>query len=194
MPSEMLECIGSFSDLHPQAHFILNGRIDFEENIDINQYDALICPEEYRFENLKGYHLCNESYYFAVNRHSELASEKAFSFPVIKDRPLVFLQGANLTAEFPYRICSTTEFEPGPLFFTDTRQVHRWMIAAGRACGFVPRTESASYKADPDIVLLHILDPRFIRPMKICFLRENHLSELGLMFRDYTAEYFRLKL
>lgn len=194
MPAEMLECIGAFSDLHPQAHFVLNGRIDFEENIDINQYDALICPEEYRFEHLNGYPLCNESYYFAVNRHSELADEKAFSFSVIKNLPLVFLQGTNLSVEFPYKICSSTEFEPGPLFFTDTRQVHRWMIAAGRASGFVPRTESASYKADPDIVLLRILDPRFIRPMKICFLRESHLSELGLLFRDFTASYFNLDL
>ncbi len=193
MPQEMLACIGSFADLHKETIFILNNRIDFEDNTDINQYDALICPEEFRFEKLNGYHLCDEYYYFATARGNELASEKVFSANILSGHPLVFLHGDDLSPEYPYRICSATGIESATLFFTDTRETHRRMIASGIASGFVPKTEASSYEDDPHIKLLRILDPRFTRPMKICFLRENHLSELGLQFRSHVISYFDLK-
>lgn len=193
LPSDMLICVSSFASLHPEAMFILDNRIDFEGNIDINQYDALICPDEFKFERLNGYHLYDESYYFAVCRKSHLASAKVFSLSVLKDQPVIFMHGEDLSPEYPYRLCSTSDFEPGTIYFTDTRSSHRRMIAQGNACGFVPKSESSSYTDNSDIKLLPILDPRFTRHMKICFLRERHLSELGLLFREHVIDYFDLK-
>lgn len=193
MPARMLSCIFDFSALHPKAQFILNNRVDYEKSIDINQYDALICPDDFRYENLNGYPFYEESYFFAVHRSSDLAEEKVFSFHSIRSHPLVFLHGDDLSPEFPYSICSTADFEPGPLFFTDSREQHRWMIAEGKACGFVPSHLSESYLSCPEIRLLRVLDPRFARPFKICFLRERHLSELGLLFREHVIDYFKLE-
>jgi len=193
MPPKMLDCVSSFTSLHPEAMFIMDNRIDFEGNIDINQYDALVCPDEFRFERLIGYHLYDESYYFAVNKKSSLASAGAFSFSLLNDTPVIYMHGDELSPEYPYRLCSTLDFEPGTLYFTDTREAHRRMISQGSACGFVPKSESASYVEMPEIKLLPILDQRFIRPMKICFLRERHLSELGLLFREHVINYYDLK-
>ncbi|MBR3400692.1 MAG: hypothetical protein IKG67_00480, partial [Parasporobacterium sp.] len=61
------------------------------------------------------------------------------------------------------------------------------------AAGFVPASEAEGYKNDPDIVLLPVLDDRFSRSMKICFRREKHLSELGLLFRTFVIRYFDLE-
>ncbi|MDO5703233.1 MAG: hypothetical protein Q4G47_07760, partial [Lachnospiraceae bacterium] len=85
-------------------------------------YDALICPDEFRFERLIGYHLYDESYYFAVNKKSSLASAGAFSFSLLNDTPVIFMHGDELSPEYPYRLCSTLDFEPGTLYFTDTRE------------------------------------------------------------------------
>ena len=193
MPPEMIECIGSFSEMHPECLFVLNNRIDFEENIDINNYDALICPDEFRFEKLNGYHLFNENYYFAVNKNDSLAKEEVFSLSMLNNTPVVFMQGDEMTPEYPYIICTSAEARGETVFFTDTREAHRKMIEAGRAAGFVPKTEAESYADSRNIKLLHILDPRFSRPMKICFLRERHLSELGLQFREYVIDSLKLK-
>lgn len=192
LSSEMLKCISDFSSAHPGTIFVLDNRIDFEGSIDINRYDALICPDEFKFEKLNGYHLYDEIYHFAVNRKSKLADSAAFSFNLLKGQPVIFMHGDDESPEYPYRICNSSEFEPETIFFTDTRESHRRLIKQGSACGFVPGSESEAYNAMPEIKLLPILDPRFTRPMKICFLRENHLSELGLLFREHVIEHFGL--
>lgn len=192
MPQKMLDCLGQFADEHPEALFLLSNRIEFEERIDINQYDALICPDEFRFEKLNGYPFYEETYYFAVSRKNALAAKKVFHFQYLKDLPLIFMQGEDLSPEYPYKVCTATGMEPGTLYFSDTREAHRRMIAADRAAGFVPASEAAGYRNDPDITLLPVLDDRFTRSMKICFLREKHLSELGLLFRTFVIHYFDL--
>ena len=103
------------------------------------------------------------------------------------------MHGESLNPEYPYKVCKAIGMEPGTLYYSDTRDVHRRMIALNHASGFVPESESAGYINDPDIRLLQILDKRFTRHMKICFLREKHLSELGLMFREFVISYFGLK-
>lgn len=192
LPPEMLTCLGKFAEANPETFFILNNRIEFEEQTDINQYDALICPDEFRFEKLSGYPFYTENYYFAISKKNPNASGKVFNLQMLHQQPLVFMHGESLAPEYPYRVCSATGMTPGTLYFTDTRETHRQMIASGQASGFVPATESDGYAKTPDIQLLQILDKRFLRPMKICFLREKHLSELGLLFREFVIRYFEL--
>ena len=192
-PEKWPECLGQFARLHPETVFVLNSRIEYEEHIDINQYDALICPDEFRFERLNGYPLYEESYFFAVSRKNAHASDELFHLQMLKDQPLVFMQGESFYPEFPYRVCTATGMDPGTFFFSDSRQFHRQLIAADQAAGFVPRSESAGYACDPDIRLLKILDKRFNRFMKLCFLREKHLSELGLQFRNFVFQFFKLE-
>ena len=193
LPQKMLDCLGEFAAAHPETIFLLSNRIEFEEQIDINQYDALICPDEYRFEKLNGYPFYEETYFFAVNTRNALAARKVFHLEFLKDLPLTFMHGEGLDPEYPYKVCTATGMEPGTLYFSDTREAHRRLIADGRAAGFVPASEAEGYKNDPDIVLLPVLDDRFSRSMKICFRREKHLSELGLLFRAFVIRYFDLE-
>ena len=193
MPEKMLKCLGEFSSAYPNSFFIINSRIEFENQIDINQYDALICPAEFRFEKLNGFPLYNESYFFAAGKNSPAASGTVFHMKMLEGLPLVFMRGESLTPEYPYRICTATDLTPKTVFFTDSRELHRRMISDNIAVGFVPESESESYSQDPAIRLYPILDNRFNRPVKICFLREKHLSELGLLFREYVIRYFNLE-
>lgn len=192
LPKGLPECLAAFSAVHPEASFILNNRVEFDEQIDINQYDALICPDEFRFESLNGCFLYEETYLFAVSRNERPSFGAVFHVSSLKDMPLVFLQGDSQLPEHPCRVCEANNIEPGTLYFCDTRETHRRMIAAGCAAGFVPESEAESYRHDPAIQLLPVLDSRFNRSMKICFRREKHLSELGLSFRDHVMEYYHL--
>lgn len=192
IPEDFTACIHAFAKAYPATEFILNSRVEFQAHVDINDFDALICPEGFRFEKLSGYHLYDEGYYFAVPAKDPQIREKAYTSHMLQEQPLVFLQGDAMIPEFPYRICGIREENQTMVCFTDTREVHRKMISSGSACGFVPKTEAQSYLADKNIRLLPVLDKRFIRPMKICFLREKHLSELGKQFREFVLDYYRL--
>ena len=150
-------------------------------------------PNTSRYEKLSGYHLFNEGYYFAVPAKGEFSGETTFVSRMLSRHPVVFLHGDETTPEFPYRICGAPGIHPKTVYFTDTREAHRKMIAEGIACGFVPKTEASAYRADKAIRLLHVLDPRFIRSMKICFLREKHLSERGRQFRASVLEFYHLE-
>ncbi len=193
LPDDFLNCMTLFAQNHPETEYVLHNRIEFQKHSDINEYDALICPEDYKYEKLNGYHLVDDGYYFAVPAKKEFFGEKTFSSRMLAENPVVFLQGDTLEPEFPYRICTALGVDMKCVYFTDTRETHRKMIAAGAACGFVPKTEEAAYSQDKNIRLLHVLDKRFVRPMKICFLREKHLSELGMQFREYVMDYYHLE-
>lgn len=188
-----LQCMSEFSILHPETEFIINSRIEDEEHLNINDYDALICPDEYKFEKLNGYYLFDEHFHFAVSSYDPLSEKPAFSVSMLKNHPLVFLRGSMLTPEFPFRVCSAFAVDLGALSFADTREMHRRIISCGIAAGFVPESEAAAYRSDSNITLLPVMNDRFTRSMKICFLREKHLSELGTLFRKHVLNYFLLE-
>lgn len=192
MPELMLQCLSAFSSQYPKTEWILNSRIEEETHLNINDYDALICPEEQKFETLKGYPLFQEGYYFAVPARNDLASEKAFSPWMLTGHASVFLRGAMLVPEYSFQLCSALAVPLHTICFTDNRDMHRRMIASGLAVGFVPKSEAGSYQRDPEICLLPIMDSRFSRAMKICFLRDKHLSDMGIRFKDFVIEYFHL--
>ncbi len=186
IPPGFLSIMTEFAALHPETEFILNTRIEEEEHLNINDFDALICPDEYRFEKLSGFPLYEEHYLFAVLCGSPYAGRHVFSTEMLKKSPVVFLRGNMLTPEYPFRVCSAFAGDPETMSFVDTREAHRRLIAAGIAAGFVPESEADAYRADPGIALLPIMNDRFTRSMKICFLREKHLSELGAQFREFV--------
>ena len=190
--NRFLACMAEFLQQHPDTEYIVNSRLEDDEHVNINDYDALICPNEYRFEKLSGHDIYEEDYFFAVPAASPLAGRTVFSTQMLNGHPLVFLRGSLLTPEFPFRVCSAITTHMDSFCFVDSRDMHRRIIGSGMACGFVPRSESDSYRADPAVHLLPIMNNRFSRTMKICFLREKHLSELGSAFRSFVFRYFQL--
>ncbi len=192
IPEQFGKCLKSFSVIHPEAEYLINNKVEFENHTEINDYDMLICPESIRYEKLNGSRLYDEGYHFAVSTASAAADEPSFPLRLLKEQPVIFLRGDDLAAEFPFRVCSALGAEPKTAYFTDSREIHREMIANGSAAGFVPKTEVAKYAEDRHIRLLPILDQRFTRPMKICFLREKHLTGLGIEFRRFVSDFYGL--
>ncbi|MDO4733817.1 MAG: LysR family transcriptional regulator [Lachnospiraceae bacterium] len=190
---DFLDCLSRFAKKYPGAEFILNNRIEYAEHLNINDFDALICPDELRYEKLSGFPLFEEKYFFATNTKSPLSSESVFSPEMLKESPVIFMRGNAFSPEFPFRVCNTLAFQMGTVYFTDTRGTHHRFISQGIASGFVPTSESDFYRSDKNIRLLRIMDSRFTRSMKICFLREKHLSELGIEFRQFVMDYYQLE-
>ena len=105
----------------------------------------------------------------------------------------VFLRSAKEALELPYALCTALALQFGSQCFADSRELHRQMVSAGIAAGFVPEGESAPYRSDPSIRLLPILDDRFSRELMICFRRDKHLSELAREFKDFAVRWLELK-
>lgn len=193
MTDDFLDCLARFAEFFPKAEYVLNNRIEYDEHLNINDFDALVCPDELRYEKLNGFPLFEEKYYFAVNVKSPLTKESVFSADMLKKLPVVFMRGDALSPEFPFQICNALAFEMDTVYFTDTRGTHHRFISKGIAAGFVPASEADFYRSDKNIRLLRIMDSRFVRPMKICFLREKHLSSLGVEFRKFVLDYYQLE-
>ena len=193
VPDSFLMCMREFSKVHPEAEFSIQSRIEDAEHLNINDYDVLICPSEFRYEKLEGYPLYEEKYILAVPAESGLAKKKAFTTQMMKGQTVVFLRGEHMQAEFAYRICSALALELGGICFADSREMQRRLIMAAVACAFIPKSESESLRHDTAIRLIPVLDERFSRKMKICFLRTKHLSQLGAVFRDHVIRYYDLE-
>lgn len=192
-PDTLLKAISAFTIAHPETEFIINGHIEEQINLNINDYDMMIIPDEPRFENLSGYTLYQESYYFAVPADSQDVSAITFDPEMLLHQPVVFLRNSELSPEFPYRVCSAMGWELGVVNYVDTRDMHRRMIASGNAAGFVPKSAMESYRKDRGTRFLPVMSSRFTRTMKICFLREKHLSDLGIEFRRFIIDHFDLE-
>lgn len=192
-PDSILKALSEFSALHPETEFIIGGHIEEQLGLNINDYDVMIIPDEPRFANLSGYTLYDESYYFAVPAGSEDASAITFDEAMLTRHPVVFLRNSELQSEFPLRVCSALGWELGIVHYVDTRDMHRRMISSGRAAGFVPKSVLESYRKDRGARFLPVMSSRFNRSMKVCFLREKHLSPLALEFRRFLIDHFGLE-
>ena len=186
-PEIFLSAMNAFSALHPEAEFECCQGPSFEEAADINDYDVMIYPDEVKFEKLKGFRLYEELYSLAVPVSSELGKTASFSLSLLNHQKLVFLRGKKGSPEYAFHAVNALAVPLESVSFTDTRQMHLYMIASGMAIGFVPREEEALYQLSRKIRLIPVLDKRFSRPMHICFRREKHLSGLALEFRNYLT-------
>lgn len=192
-PDSLLRAISQFSEIHPEAEFVISSQIEELFNLNINDYDVLIIPDEPKFARLSGYEFFRESYCFAVPAGSPDASSVKFDQAMLTHQPVVYLRSDELAAEYPFRVCSALGWESDVIHFVDTRDMHRRMISSGNAAGFVPKSAEEIYRRDRGIKLLPVMSSRFTRSMKICFLREKHLSEMGLEFRSFLIGHFGLE-
>lgn len=188
--NDLIRCIHDFKRIHPRMQFDLRSDIEWIEHLDINDYDALIYPDEPRYARFSGYNIGDEKYFFAVSANSTIAGSAVASPALMQDQDFVFLRRGGAYTEYPFRICSSLAVSMHSQSFVDSRGAHRRFIASGMAVGFVPEGETRAYSLDQQIRLLPILDKRFSRPMKLCFKREKHLSESALEFKDMMMKRF----
>ncbi len=190
--ASLVGCVAAFLREHPGAEFDLRRDVEREEHPDINEFDALVYPDEPRYEKFTGYPLGEERWSLAVPAGHPLSRKPSVSPMALEGLDLVFLRGGKSWVEFPFRICAALALRFSSQCFADERSAHRALIASGVCCGFVPEGEADFYRGE-DLRLLPVLDRHFARPVRICFRRDKHLTPLARDFRDFTIEYLKLK-
>ena len=188
----VFECLNAFKALHPETLYEIDGVIDNDQIPDINAYDCVIYPDDLRYQKFRGYDFYEEKYYLAVNAESDISNKISAASKALCGRDFVFIRYQDNQIEYPYRICTALAVDVTNSSFADSREVHRQMISAGIGIGFVPAGSAEMYKHNGKIRLLPLMDGRFIRPMKVCFKRDKHLSELGAVFKKFFMEYFSI--
>lgn len=189
--NRLMECLAEFTQLYPETELHLRCGLDEGSLPDINQFDALIYPDNVKYKKYSGHPLYEERYFAAVCAEHQLGAAAAVSLKQLESETLVFIRREE-SVEYPFHACAALNIRPARSCFADTRQAHLALVAAGLAVGFVPETEQDEYRNDPRIRLLPIMDRSFSRSMSICFRREKHISELGRKFRAFAMEYFGL--
>ncbi len=187
----LVGCVAAFLRGHPGAEFDLNRDVEREEHPDINEFDALVYPDEPRYEKFTGYSLGEERWSLAVPAGHPLYEKASVAPKALEGLDVVFLRGGKIWVEYPFRICAALAIRFSSQCFADARETHRALIASGVCCGFVPEGETALYRGEA-VRLLPILDRHFARPVRICFRRDKHLTPLAREFRDFTIAYLDL--
>ena len=190
--ASLFECMASFKKLHPETIYEIDCMIDNDELPDINAYDMIIYPDELKYQKFRGYDFYEEKYYLAVNADSDLGSRISASQKMLEGQNYVFLRYENNRIEYPYRVCTALAVDVSDSSFVDSRELHRQMIAAGIGIGFVPAGSAEMYRHNGQIRLIPLVDGRFMRPMKVCFKREKHLSELAAAFKKHVMTAFEI--
>lgn len=187
----LMDCIRVFSEDHPQTCFNIQGSIEKINISDINDFDALVFPDESRYRKLGGYSLYKESFLLAVPRGDPLSNNLYVTEKDLEKQKLIFLRAENVP-EYPFLICNAVLSGFSARGFVNTQEFHRTMIANGCASGFVRETDQSFYSHDK-IKLLPIRSSRFKRNMKICFKRDKHLNAGAKAFRDFIISRLDLK-
>lgn len=189
----VMDCMAAFSRMHPGTEFDVNSSVEYDERVDINDYDVLVYPAGLKYEKFTGCRLCRERYYLAVSAGDSLAGEGVVRPGQMEGRPMVFLRPDRDHLEPPYALCTALALQFGTQCFADSRELHRQIVASGLAAGFVPEGEAAAYRSDPGICLLPIGDERFSRELMICFRRDKHLTDCAREFKEFCIARLRLR-
>lgn len=187
--SKLIPCMTAFKKAHPEAEYDINSDIEREENVDINEYDALVYPSEAKYSRFNGFQLFEEKYFLAVARSNPMSKSAAVSVKTINKEDVVFMRSGG-TNEHAYNLCSALSVKFASTSFVTSRAMHRDAIAAGLAIGFVPESYRALYTSSGNIELLPITDNGFTRKYNICFRRKKHLGKLAQEFKALVCEYF----
>lgn len=188
----LMKCMIDFRKKYPDVQFDI--RTDFEAlpHPDINDYDVIVYPDLIRFEKYSGYPLYEERYYLAVPDGHPLAVTETANAKALEGTNIVFLRRGETNAEHPQSVCAALGIRFSAQYYTDSREIHRRMIASGTAIGFVPEGEAGPYRTAAGIRLLPFTDKRFDRKMMICFRRDKHLTDIGMCFKKYLGEQLKL--
>ena len=192
--ASMMECMAAFSREHPGTEFDVNSTVEYDDRVDINDYDVLVYPAGLKYEKFTGCRLGRERYYLAVSARDQLAGGGTVWPQQLEGRSMVFLRADRDHPEMPYTLCAALAMQFGSQCFADSRELHRQIVSAGLAAGFVPEGEAAAYRSDPAICLLSIGDMRFSRELMICFRREKHLTDRAREFKEFCVSRLNLKI
>jgi len=181
---KITESIAAFASEHPEIEMNLDCSFEAQEQIDINQYDMLIYPENSKYVKLRGEALWEEQYMLVVPRKHPLAEKPLVTVKDLEGLPFVFISHGREYVEAPYYTCLGLNIHVRATYFTNNREQHRQMIGEGMALGFTPEGSADAYRRDPKVRLIPISGTKFRRKLMVCFKRDKHLSPAARDFRD----------
>ncbi len=190
--SRLFSCMSIFKNAYSEVEFRIDTLDEKAPLPDINEFDLVICPDEIRFRKYKGYDFYPEKYCFVVGKDSPLAERVSVPVRMMDGLSFVFLRSGT-GYEYPFHVCLAQNVRMEHIHCVDSREHHLQLIASGIAAGFVPEGSAWMYKNDKRVRLLYLTDDRFSRPMKVCFKREKHLSEMAGAFMEHFLEYYQLR-
>lgn len=190
--NKLVTCMTEFKKKHPEVEYDINGDIERDDAVDINEYDVLIYPAEVKYSRFNGYPLYEEKYYLATSKKHPMKSSGGISVKSLNNTDVVFMRNGS-NNEHAYNLCSALSVHFASVSFTTSRAMHRDAILSGMAVGFVPQSYLSMYSASDEIAIMPITDNSFIRKYNICFKRKKHLSNIAQEFAEHIITKFNLE-
>lgn len=197
----MTGCLMEFSRLHPEVRFHLQCNIEALENVDINQFDMLLYPQGEHFKKFSGTAIGKARYYLAASRDHAIVrrfaahlnhdkTTQSIDIASLEQEEFVFIRHGRDYTELPYEMCVGGGMHPRVRVFTNSRSMHRQIIALGDAIGFVAEGCTTPYKDDARVCLLPLANEDFCATTMVCFKREKHLSATGKLLQEHVMAQF----
>ena len=185
-----MRCIADFSEENPNVSFQLE-RLDLAaHDIDTNEFDMLLYPQNPWFRKYKGSMIYSDAYYLAVHKSNSLACKKSILLSEVSAHKVIFLKHKNKFFDLPYHLCVSLDIRVSGGLFTNCYEIQRWLVSNNLGIGFVPQSSADSYASDPDIVLLPIADETLSQEIMVGFKREKRISTAGRQFAAFVRRYF----
>ena len=187
-----MRCFGDFSKDNPDIKLQLERLEIATRDIDTNEFDALLYPQNPLFSKYRGNMIYSDPYLLAVHKSHPLAHKSAVGLKEITAEKVIFVKHGNKLFDLPYHLCISLGVRVHEGIVTNSSEIQRWMVANGHGVGFVPQDSSAAYAVDPDISLLSLAEKGLSQDIMIGFKREKHLSAAGRQFAAFVRGYFGL--
>ena len=185
-----LRCLGDFSKTDPGVSFQVRQLGIAAYDIDINEFDMLLYPQNPLFRKFKGHMIYSDPYFLAAHKSHPLARRENIRLSEIAAHKVIFIKHDNKLFDLPYHLCVSFGIRIKDDIYTNSHEIQRWFISSNHGVGFVPQGGSDAYAADPDIVLLPVTDEGLSQEIMIGFKREKHLSAAGKQFAAFVRGYF----
>ena len=187
-----LECVSMFYADNPDVVIQLEYMEIASQNIDTDQFDAILYPRNPLFRKYKGDVAYSDNYYLAVHKSNPLAGSGAVRLNDLTAQKLIVIKHDNKMFDLPYLLNAGAERRVTGAIFTNSYEIQRWLISNDRGVGFVPQGAAGAYAADSGIALIPLADEGFSREILIGFKREKHLSVDGRRFAAFARDFFNI--
>ena len=185
-----LGCLSEFSNTNPDVRFQVRQLGIAAHDIDTNEFDMLLYPQNPLFQKYKGHVIYSDPYFLAAHKSHPLAAGENASLSEVAAHKVIFIKHDDKLFDLPYHLYVSLGIRVNDEIFTNSYEIQRWFVSNNYGVGFVPQDSTDAYIADPNIVLLPVTDEGLSQDITIGFKREKHLSADGKRFAAFTNSYF----
>ena len=185
MSERLINCLSDFASQHTELVLNISLISDSEAQIDTNEFDILLYPQDKLRRRYKGQLAYSEKYLLAVSRDNALAGKLTISAAELLPERLIFIKHDSV-----YHMLRSLINEAKKISFCNSYEVQRQMIASNHGVGFVPEGAAEPYRSDGRIVFMELADTELTQDIYIGFKRDKYLSDYGKLASEFISEYF----